>query len=216
MELNPAAFNNLLAELGQQVSWRRSDLCPCRDKYSGAAKVGCPVCSAVGVTWGIAIPAYLGIAGMRVKREFAAFGLWESGDVAVTIPCDSPAYDLGENDRVLFSESSEPFRNILTRGVNEVLPFDIVSLDRVFWLDPVTGQQVENDVPPIDPSANMIAWPDLMGPPDGVQYAVRGRKRPEYYVFRELPQDRAHFNGLPLPRRVGLRKFDLFGRSSNG
>ena len=34
---------------------------------------------------------------------------------------------------------------------------------------------------------------------------------PEYYCFQEIPIDRPEHSGAALPRRVALRRFDLFG-----
>ncbi|MCK7579808.1 MAG: hypothetical protein MZV65_31715 [Chromatiales bacterium] len=44
-------------------------------------------------------------------------------------------------------------------------------------------------------------------------YTLAGRAYPEYFCYGDFPQDRAHHHGEPLPRKVVLRKFDLFGRT---
>jgi len=59
-----------------------------------------------------------------------------------------------------------------------------------------------------------LRWPDGEGPTTGQQYTIMGRKHPEYYVFQDFPQDRAHHHGRDLPRRVVLRKIDLLGREA--
>ena len=212
--LSPDRFNAVLnAEqgAGQHMLWRRAAVCPCRDPISGAAVQACVTCAGKGVTWAAAVRAWAGAASMKVMREWAQFGLWESGDVVVSIPSDSPLYAAGEQDRVTMTDSSEPFSVVLSAPSVGPLPFIAFQVDRAFWLD--TGLNIVNA--PALPSIaadGSLAWPTGAAPAAGAQFSLSGRKRPEYYLFRDLPQDRAHFGGTPLPRRVALRKFDLFGR----
>jgi hypothetical protein len=66
---------------------------------------------------------------------------------------------------------------------------------------------------PIVTGGDSLTWSEEGGcPPAGVQFSVTGRRQQEYYIFRDLPQDRAHHGGAALPRRVVARRFDLFGR----
>ena len=115
MQLSPTRFNRLLRPpggLGQKVSWRRAYACPCRHPHSGAALPGCLQCAGCGVIWSAPKAAWTGLASMRVAREWANFGLWESGDVVLTIPSDSPLYAAGEHDRLVMLDSSEPFSTL--------------------------------------------------------------------------------------------------------
>ncbi|WP_431860141.1 hypothetical protein [Azospirillum sp.] len=214
MELDAGWFNELLGEMGQAVAWRRAALCPCRDPYSGAAQQGCPHCAGLGWLWAEPVSAWTGLASMRVVKEWAAFGLWASGDVVLSVPSDSPLYSAGENDRVVMENSSEPFSIHLTREGDERVRFPMVQVDRVFWINPGSGELVEGGVPTVG-ADGVPTWSDPAAAPDpGIQYSITGRKRPEYFMFKELPQDRAHFAGAPLPRRMVLRRFDLFGSQS--
>ena len=150
---------------------------------------------------------------MRVAREFASFGTWESGDVILTLPSDSAVYAAGERDRVVMMNSSEPFSTTLTRGSQDRLKFPVLQVDRVFYLPTLESPLVLLPVPPVAADGTLL-WADApAAPPAGAQYSVTGRRHQEYYVFTDLPQDRAHFGGAPLPRRVQMRRFDLFGRS---
>lgn len=225
MKLAPACFNRLLRHLGQDVLWRRACSCPCRDAYSGAARPDCPHCAGKGKSWAEGVPAYVGLTGAQRQRQWAQMGLYEAGDVVVTLPGDSPIFALGEADRVVFSNSSDAFSLTLTRGRNDaVLPWTAVRFDRVYWLDPETGAEVDGALPQIDPAtqtAAALVWavpdpllppPALVEPPAGIQYSLTGRKRPEYFVWGDLVQTRHHHAGLDLPRHVVLRRFDLFGR----
>lgn len=214
MQLSPARFNRLLkppAGLGQRVLWRRADACPCRDPHSGAAKPGCPVCGGKGTVWGQAAAAWTGLASMKTAREWAAFGLWVSGDVVLTIPSDSPLYSAGENDRIVMTDSSEPFSRVLRRGqVERITAGSVIQIDRVWWIE--GGNVVEGTVS--IQADGSITWPasDMPAPPGGSGYTVTGRLRPEYFLFKDFPQDRSHHGGALLPRRCVVRRFDLFGR----
>ena len=214
MRLSPGRFNRLLGSdqggLGQAVTWRRASFCPCRAVYSGAAEPDCPLCQGRGTLWAVPVAAWTGLAGMKQTREWAAFGEWQSGDVVLSIPSDSPLYAAGENDRVLMTQSSEAFSTGLTRGVKDQPPFMVVEVTEVFWRDPATKARVNGALPSVAPD-NTLTWASG-GPPDGVQYSVSGRCRPEYYIFRDLVQDRAHSGGLALPRKTVARRFDLMGR----
>ena len=215
MRLSPARFNGLLSArsgVGQALTWSRASVCPCRDPFSGAAKQGCPTCQGKGVFWGAAVDAWSGMASMRVAREWAAFGLWESGDVVLTIPSDSPFYAAGESDRAVMVNSSEPFSVVLTRGSADAAPATAISISQVLWLDPTAQTPVYGSIPALAPGGAMTWAPGVAAPPAGVQYTLQGRRQPEYYLFRDFPQDRAHQGGSTLPRRVILRRFDLFGR----
>lgn len=209
MRLSPGEFNRFLNHIGQNTDWKRAYDCPCRDPHSHAAKPDCPVCSSTGVLWDAAVAGKVGLAGQKVQRQWAQFGLWEAGDVVVSIPSDSALYAMGEFDRVVFTDSSEPFSITLIRGDLDTLRFQVASIDRVFWL---AGDTVAEGGIPTVSAAGVMTW--ATGEPQaGAQYSLTGRKRPEYFCFGEFPQDRAHHGGLSLPRRVVLRKFDLFGRS---
>lgn len=213
MQLSPSRFNALLKPpggLGQKVEWRRAHLCPCRDPVSGQARPGCLVCRGRGTFWGAAIRCHTGLAGQKAVREWAAFGLWESGDVVLTIPSDSALWRAGELDRVRLQDSSETFTTVLSAGtLDQVRTGGILEIERAFYLD---GQQaiVELAIPAWDADGN-LTW-SAGGPPAGTRYTISGRRHPEYFIFKDLVQDRAHHGGLALPRRVVARRFDLFGR----
>lgn len=212
MRLSPARFNALLRSEGQQVAWRRASMCPCRSAISGAADPSCPQCGGRGTLWGDAIAAWTGVAALRVTRQFADFTRWESGDVMLSIPAASPLWSAGEHDRILMSQSSEPFQIVLTNDGAARLDFPIASIDRCFWLRAGDRSIAEGVRPLVGPNG-ALSWADPTTAPDlGQQFSLRGRKVPEFFIWQDLPQDRSHFGGLPLPRRVVARRFDLFGR----
>ncbi len=225
MKLSPARFNAHLRHMGQDVLWRRAYQCPCRDQNSNAAQPGCPHCLGKGKSWSASAPAYVGVTGMQRQRQWAQMGLYEAGDVVVSLPSDSLIYAIGEIDRVAFIDSSDAFSLNLTRGQNDaLLPWTATQFDRLYWLDELTGNIVEGALPLLDPvtsTAIALTWtipdpllppPALLEPPAGMQYSLTGRKLPEFFVWGDLVQTRHHHGGFALPRHVVLRRFDLFGK----
>ncbi len=209
--LSPGKFNALLNKMGQSIAWRKAYDCPCADPNSGAARYGCAQCGQTGIIWNPPVTAVAALAGQKVQRAWATFGLWEQGDVVLSLPSDSALYAMGEFDRAEFSDSSTPYSIKLTRGSSDVMPFTVSSVDRVFWLD-TNDQIVEGGIPTVAADGT-LTW--ISGePPVGTQYSITGRKRPEYFCWGEFPQDRAHQGGTALPRRVVLRSFDLFRKGT--
>lgn len=213
MQLDPAKFNVLLNNLGQSFGMRRASACPCLEIETNAPKPNCPQCKGIGWLWGASVTGTSGIASQKIQREWANFGLWQSGDVVLTIPSDSPLYVMGPYDRVVMLDSTEAFSFVRRRGIDDTQPVPWASIERVFWLDEDEAQVVST-LPVI--SGLGLVWGDPEVdetiPAPGQQYSITGRKHPEFYMLQELVQDRAHHHGRDLPRRVVLRKLDLLGR----
>jgi len=207
MKLSPKAFNRFLNYIGQDFGWRRSYACPCVNRNSGAANPSCPFCQGKGRQWGDVVLGKAGIVSRDQMRDFSQLGVWDQGDIMLSIPSDSPLYDVGVFDRILAINRSEPFSINMIRGLNDTIKFPVISVERVFWVD----KNVIRDVPlpTVNPDGT-LTW-SSGSPPNGVTYSVTGRRTPEYYVYTELPVDRPMHFGEPLPRRVVLRRFDLFG-----
>lgn len=216
MFLNPTNFNRFLNRMGQTVQWRQAQDCPCRNTYSGSPDPACPVCEGSGQAWAPPVSCTVATTSMRVNREWAQFGQWESGDLVVSLPGDSPAYGMGEFDHLTFVNSSVPFSLVLTSGSEAALRFPVAAVRSASMIE--DGELVDLPLPTVD-ADGMVVWPmdasgNSLAPSSGVQYSLSGRKHPEYFCYGAFPQDRAHHHGAALPRKVVLRKFDLFGRSS--
>jgi hypothetical protein len=210
MRLTGAAFNRMLNQMGQSFSWRKSFACPCISKNSGQAKPNCPHCSGKGRLWGPPVEGDAGIVSRSKMRDFATFGIWDQDDIMLTIPSDSPLYDMGQFDRVAALNRSEPFSLNLVRGLNDQIKFPILSVDRVFWLNVEDSSIHEGSLPTVNDNGT-LSW-GAGAPPAGVTFSLTGRRAPEYFCYQELPTDRPMHFGEKLPRRVALRRFDLFGR----
>lgn len=212
MRLSPAAFNRHLDHMGQKVFWRKAFACPCRNPNSGAADARCPHCGGKGQMWSAGADGVVGITGSKTQREWAQFGTYESGDSVVSIPENSPLYQMGQFDRVALLNASEQFSLPLVHGApTERLAGRIEAVSRVFWLDD-KKEIVEGGIPVVDESG-ALSWA-IGAPPAGRQYTVSGSRYLEYFVFGPFPSNRNMHQGARLPRLVVLRRFDLWGRSS--
>jgi hypothetical protein len=209
VRLSPLRFNGFLNHIGQKFLWRRANFCPCRDPNTGAPDFNCQHCLGKGYAWQGAVPGMSGIAGQKIQREWAQFGMWESGDVVLTIPSDSPLYEMGEFDRVIMADSTQPFSTQIA-SLDASMPWPVVSLSRAFYL--LDGEPEDLPLPEISDSGYELSWADPEAIEEILPISITGRRRPEYFCWGAFPSDRAHHSGADLPRRVVLRRFDLYGR----
>lgn len=208
MQLDPSAFNRFLAGIGQQFEWRKAFTCPCVSPATNSARLDCPHCHGKAWIWASPVIGVAGVPSQRVQREFAAATQWESGDMMLTVPSNSPLYAMGERDRVVQLNGDDPFSINLRRGINDRLPWQVKSISRVFW---ISGASIVEGGIPSQQDDGTLVFADG-APPDGVTYSVSGKKFSEYFVYRDFPSDRGHHFGAALPIKVQLRRFDLFGR----
>lgn len=214
MRFNPGAFDTFLKGIGQEVEWRRSYACACVSPTSGAADPKHALCSGKGRLWNPPVKTVTGIASQTVQQEWMKSGMYETGDMVLSIPQASPLWDAGQFDRIMLLNSTDVFSMPLTRGApNERLLFRPESILRCFWLHPQDKNTiVEGGIPVVDANGH-LSWPGGVGePPPGMVYSLTGNKYDEYFVFIQLLSDRNEHQGMRLPKRVTARKWDLFGR----
>lgn len=214
MRFNSAAFDRHLNNIGQTVLWRRAYACACVNPASGAPDPKHALCMGKGRLWDPPVETVTGIARQETLAEWAQSGLWESGDMVLSIPQASALWDAGPFDRVTVLNSTDVFSQPMTHGApNERLIFPVAAVTRCFWLNPANRSEVvEGGVPVIDADGRP-SWPGGVGePPPGMVYSLTGTKYSEYYVFSQFPSDRNQHQGMRLPKRVVVRKFDLFSR----
>lgn len=209
MRLQPEAFDRLLNDIGQRFTWRRAFACPCINPASGAPRHDCPHCLGKGRAWASPVEGVAGVVGREQMRDFAEVGVVDAGDVMLSIPSDSPLYELGQYDRLVSLNRSEPFSQVLVRGRDARLRYPVLSVERATYID-ASGALVEAAAPSVT-ADGLLSW-GAGAPPAGVQVSLTGRRRPEFFVYQDLPFDRPHHFGRRLPRRVVLRRFDLYGR----
>lgn len=206
VQLNQRAFNSFLQQMGQQFLWRKAYACPCLSHHSGQAKINCRQCFGRGRVWAEGEEGSAGVVTHAQTKRQAAFGIWDEGDIALSIPADSVLYNMGQYDRVLCLNRTEPFSITLTYGVNDTLRFIPTVIERVTWLDEAE-HLVEGEVPFVGAQGELL-WDDVT-PPVKASYALTGRRSPEYFCYQDMPLDRPHHAGELLPRRVQLRRFEL-------
>jgi hypothetical protein len=209
VNFEPSEFNTLLNDMGQDVRWRRASACPCVSPSSGQPDPYCDHCAGKGRLWQGEVGARTGVAGGNVQKQWLNFGQYASGDIVVSVPEDSPLYDIGPFDRVLFLNRTEPFSQNVVKGVNERINFPVVELEKVLYLQ--GGQLVDAALPMINPDGS-LDWSGVEVP-DGVTFAITGRRRAEYFCLPDTPWDRPHHAGARLPRKVVLRRFDMLANS---
>ncbi|WP_288076741.1 hypothetical protein, partial [Pseudomonas sp.] len=102
MRFNREAFNRHLNNIGQKVIWRASYACPCTNPNSGAADPKCPLCIGIGRIWEKGVETTVGIATQKTQERWAKLGMYETGDMVLSVPENSPMWDRGgQFDRVM-------------------------------------------------------------------------------------------------------------------
>lgn len=214
MRLDPAAFDRHLSYMGQQVLWRRSYGCACLNPASGQPDAKHALCGGKGRIWDDPIQTVVGIASQATVMQWAKLGMWETGDMVLSVQQSSLLYDAAPFDRIVMLNATDAFSQPLVRGTpNDRLNFNVLSISRVFWLSPLDRNViVEGAIPAIGPTG-VLTWPGGVGePPPGMTYSVTGEKNSEYFVFNNLSGDRGIHGGARLPKKIVARRFDLFSR----
>lgn len=203
----------MLNNIGEWFAWRESFACPCINPNSGAPLAGCPHCFGKGRTWtAAATRARAGVASSSTQLKWAQMGQWVSGDMVLSIPENSPLYDISQFDRVVPETNMQDFSLPLVHGATkERISGPILDVTRVFWYD-AQGNTVEGGTPVVAADGT-LSWPRGGEPPQGVAYSVSGTRASEYYCFGAFANDRFKHAGARLPKLMVLRKFDLFGRN---
>lgn len=210
MKLNAQKHNANVHHFAQEVLWRKAYDCTCLNKYSGASDIECTHCFGMGHIWDKPIKSAIGVLPQKAQKEWAQFGMYESGDILVSIPSDVSVYGIGEFDRITLTHATHPFSLTLVKGESESISGLATEFCRVFWID--QNDDIIDSVLPSCDEDGLVWSGDENDPPAGVRYSITGRRNPEYFSIPEIPYDRPHHMGEPLPRKVVLRRYDLFER----
>lgn len=211
MRFKAAHFDRFLNNIGQQFVWRRAYACSCVTQAEGSADPKCQLCHGKGQQWVNPTPAVAASAGQKTQLQWAKMGMWQNGDMVMTVPQDSPLWDAGQFDRVTMLNATDRFSLPLKRGApTERVTFTVDKVDRVFWKAPVTGELVEGGIPVFDANGRPT-W-TTGEPPPGMSYSVSGTRFSEYFLYTEFPRNRNMHSGMRLPKLIVLRRWDLMGR----
>lgn len=209
--LSARSFNRHLNHMGQAFNWRKGYACPCVSRESGQPDPQCNHCDGKGRQWPDApVPGTAGVISQAKLKRYEVFGPFDQDDMLLSIGSDSALYAIGQYDRVDALNRTEPFSMALIRGLNDIIRFPVVSVDRAFYINQVDAI-TELPVPLVNADGTL----DWQGspPPAQFSFSLTGRRRPQYYCYLDLPVDRPQHHGEKLPRRVILRRFELLDRS---
>ena len=216
MKLNGAAFDRFLTNIGQDVLWYGSYACPCTSQSSGAPSPSCPLCVGKGRVWELPVATVVGVASQKTQEKWSRMGLYEVGDMVLSIPGASVMWDrAGQYDRVTTMNGVDGFSEILFHGSpTERLRTPVRNIYRVFWKHPTTGLVVEGGIPVVD-TKGLLTWPNGGEPPAGLGYSITGDRYSEYFMLDAYPADRNQHRGtVRLPKYVVLRKFSLYNHNA--
>lgn len=210
MLLNPSAFNQMLGALGEDFLWRRAHACACLDRESGAPRADCPACDGKGRIWEGPVQARAGVASSSNQQQWAKMGLWEQGDLVLSIPENSPMYEVAQFDRAEALTNTDDFSLPFIHGdPTERIAGTVVAMRRCFTL--AGADIVDLTLPAINADGRPV-WAGGGGPAVGQSYTITGTRRVEYYCFGQFSNDRFKQQGARLPRKMVMRRFDLLGR----
>ncbi len=212
---NVEELNASLNDLSQAARWEVASQCPCKSRRTGGADTQCLVCHGNGMTWDAATTCRIALQGMKSVKEFAMLGMWEKGDILVSLPSDSAAYECGEYDRFTLTDSRLRISQVLMRGaVSDALKYTaVISIEKIWGIYANARVDFTRGID-YTLVGNVITWlaPASTPLPVGSQYTVVYVTHPQYYVYRDLVSDRPH-GSQDLPRKVHLRLMELFSRT---
>ena len=199
--------------LGQAFGYRKATRCPCFNEASGQALPTCQICMAKGVFWAPETTqgCFAGMTSQTQQKGMSAFGEWSPGDATLTIPGASAMYGAGHQDRFRCLDATSPFSTILVHDGTDVLLGTVQSISRVCWIDPTNpAKLVEGGIPKVS-AAGALTW-SAGEPPADIGYSISGVKWLEFYAWLQLPAMRDIGQVQGLPKKLAVRRFDLFGR----
>lgn len=215
MRFSRQAFNRHLNNIGQNVLWLASYACPCVNPHSGAPDAKCPACVGRGRIWEKGVETVVGVPGQKTQERWAKLGMYEVGDLVLSIPENCPMWDrAGQFDRVVSLDAFEPFSEVLTRGApSEVMRYRVVKFTRCFWRSRTNpAEMVDGGIPTVGENGKLL-WTEKE-PPASTPYTLVGTRHTEYFMVDGFPSNRNQHSGMRLPKNTVLRKWDLFGRQS--
>lgn len=107
-------FIRTILQHGKRVRWRKAMICPCLTDSTGQADLSCTDCDGSGFVYvdPLDIQALM-LAFEKGTRLYEKFGLWASGEVAVTTQA---AYRLGYRDSLEMYDDVMNFNELIKKG----------------------------------------------------------------------------------------------------
>jgi len=113
-DFRPEEFDRVILQHGKRLVWRKAMLCPCIRAESGQADLNCTDCDGSGYIYvdPLAIQAHMA-SFSKNTRIYEKFGLWQSGEVQVTV---QQAYRLGYRDSLEMIDDLMSFDELIEKG----------------------------------------------------------------------------------------------------
>jgi hypothetical protein len=113
-DFKPEEFVRTIQQHGKRIVWRKAMVCPCIQPTTGQARVDCPNCDTSGFIYvdNMDIRALM-LAFEKSTRIYEKFGLWVSGEVAVTV---EHVYRLGYRDSLEMIDEMMNFNEVIQKG----------------------------------------------------------------------------------------------------
>jgi len=212
---DPAKFDAVIAQLGNNVLYRPAMRCACYREASGVPDPACTLCFPYGVVWGDPQPIVAAGPNRRPTRRPDLTGVYEASDVFFTFQSGFvPIY----GSRITLPDSPITVDDTLTRGREDRVRYPTAQTLLAAWYttrEPPTGDpyvNVKNDLVvdtdvSLDPATGTITFADPNTPPPGTRYVVQVSGLTEYFVWEV--QDRTA-GGAVMPYRALCKRLDYF------
>lgn len=212
-------FDAEISGHGTTVLWRRHRICPCIDRNTGNADVGCPHCQGEMLLWDAGREIRVLMFGRSRRDQYDVPGLLFQGTCNVTFPTGViPAHydrlDLVDARMVVTGE-------LLVRGdidklgrSRERLQQKFISVEYCEAIvdDQLIAYQYGQDFT-VD-GDGVVRWSLGAGPPDGARYSMRYVAVPAFVVWSPMPGREE--NGQQMPYRAYAQLLAFFRRKAAG
>ncbi len=113
-DFDPELFDNVIAQHGKRIVWRKAMLCPCVQESTGQARVDCDTCDNSGFVY--VDPLNIQVLLMNFDKRtrlYEKFSLWQSGEASCTMQAN---YRMGYRDSIELIDDVACFNELLKKG----------------------------------------------------------------------------------------------------
>lgn len=203
----------VVADHGSALSYYEAYPCSCAQ--GGARDPSCTLCTEHGWRYKTPVTSKALFLNLDPERMYQEWGEIIRGGIMMSVPHElytSEAYttnpifaNIGLECKVIKQDEAMVGQEILVKGTNDILRPTVI-VDVLLVADVKREYVVNTDY---KLNGQTIEWQeDGQAPPASQQYSVRYRYRPEFKVYKSLPQPK----GQPdLPKRLLLVPVSLEG-----
>jgi hypothetical protein len=191
IDLDPAEFDNLLADKGYLVTWEKSALCPNRRGLGPSDhKITCTLCEGTGFIFFDPQATEMLITGVKLHESYYAWGRFDGGSVMVTSKSDD---QIGYWDRLTLRNSSARFTQLVYRqpgAAKDRLKYTPLAMVYVIWVTSSGALQVATLGTHYSVSGDEVTWLTSTKPPAGHLYTAVYTYRQRYIITDLIHQHR--------------------------